>query len=278
MRKLVLLTMVMLMGLEASAQTPYPKDEVKRLRRLVTQTKSRAPLPKLMSFDRFCIDELHDLSEWDEQIAKLKDDSIQRRHKENKFIQEHRDWAGPKILKSGTYDKIVSQIEREELRYDLYERVCRILASNRAADQRTEPTGELLSVSYGSSGMRYNPDLPFTIERVDGDSALVTYSYNDIQFKVDVKYLEMMHEVIISQHLYQLHSNYDFNDWELPDIPKYRMLDGQRWTFEARYSDGTVINSSGMVPAGLKVEEIPKIYFDAVLPNSEAYKKRNSKE
>ena len=273
-----LLTMVMLMGLEASAQTPYPKDEVKRLRRLVTQTKSRAPLPKLMSFDRFCIDELHDLSEWDEQIAKLKDDSIQRRHKENKFIQEHRDWAGPKILKSGTYDKIVSQIEREELRYDLYERVCRILASNRAADQRTEPTGELLSVSYGSSGMRYNPDLPFTIERVDGDSALVTYSYNDIQFKVDVKYLEMMHEVIISQHLYQLHSNYDFNDWELPDIPKYRMLDGQRWTFEAKYSDGTVINSSGMAPAGLKVEEIPKIYFDAVLPNSEVYKKRNSKE
>ena len=46
MRKLVLLTMVMLMGWEASAQTPYPKDEVKRLRRLVTQTKSRAPLPK----------------------------------------------------------------------------------------------------------------------------------------------------------------------------------------------------------------------------------------
>ena len=88
----------------------------------------------------------------------------------------------------------------------------------------------------------------------------------------------MMHDAIISQHLYQLHGYYGFKDWDLPDIEKYRLLDGQKWNFEAKYSDGTVISSSGMVPAGLNVEVIPKIYFEAVFPNSDAYKKRNTTE
>ena len=278
MKRLILLAMVMLLGMGASAQMPYSRDGAKKLRKLLTQMKSRAPLPLLMRDDRSCVDELRDLAKWDEQTAKLKADSIQKRHEENQYIKEHRDWAGPKNLKSGLFDKIVSQIEREELRYDLYERECRILASERAADKRSEPTGELLSVSYGSSGMTYYPDLPFTMEKIDGDSALVTYSNKDTRFKVDAKYLGMMHEAIISHHLYQLHGYYGFKDWDLPDIPKYRLLDGQKWNFEAKYSDGTIIRSSGMVPAGLSVDVVPKIYFEDVLPNRDAYKKSNSTE
>lgn len=274
MRNIFLMTMALLLGLMASAHTSFPKDDVKRLRKLITQKKMRTPLPVLMSDDQVCIDELYDMYRWDVQTAKLKADSIQKRHEENKFIQEHENWAGSSLLKSGKYHAVVRQIEREELRYDLYERECRIMANDRAAEQRPEPKGELLSVTYDSSGMSFNPDLPFTITKMDGDSALVTYSFKDFTFKVDGKYLSMMQEAIISEHLYQLHDNYDFKDWDLPDVPRIQMLDGQRWMFEAKFSDGTVISSSGMVPPAQNVEVIPKIYFDSVFPNSAAYKKR----
>ena len=269
--------MAVFMGLMASAQTQYPKEEVKRLRKLIKQTKSRTPLPRLMSSDRVCVDELYDLPKWDAQTAKLKADSVLKRHEENLFIKDHQNWAGEKNLKSGKYNRIVSQIEREELRYNMYERECRILASERVADQRPEPEGELVSVSYDSSGMSYNPDLPFTITKLDNDSALVTYSYKNLHFKVDGKYLDMMREAIITEHLYQLHKSYKFKSWDLPDIQKERLLDGQKWSFEAKFSDGTVISSSGMIPAELNVEVIPKIYFKSVFPNSAAYKARMEK-
>lgn len=273
----IFLIMAMMVGMEACAQEQYHKDDVKRLRKLITKNKSRTPLPRLMSSDRECVDELYDLSKWDGQTAKLKADSIQKRHEENKFIQDHQDWAGPSLLKSGKYQRIVGQIEREELRYNMYERECRILAGERIADQRPEPKGELISVSYDSSGMSYNPDLPFTITKEEGDSALVTYSYKNLHFKVDGKYLDMMREAIITEHLYQLHKSYKFKSWDLPDIQKERLLDGQKWSFEAKFSDGTVIRSSGMIPAGLNVEVIPKIYFKSVFPNSAAYKARMEK-
>lgn len=268
----------LLISIAAYAQSQNPKEEVKRLRMLITQTKMRAPLPKLMSDDQACVDELYDLAEWDEQTAKLKADSIQKRHEENKFIQEHQDWAGEKNLKSGAYMKIVQMIEREELRYGLYEKECSILARNREADQRSEPKGELLSVSYGSSGMRYNPDLPFNMTKDDNDSATVTYSHKEFRFKVDRKYLDMMRDAIIKEHLYQLHSNYSIKSWDLPDIPKHILLDGQRWTFEAEFSDGTVIKSNGTAYPRLNVDIIQKIYFESVFPNSPAYKARKARE
>lgn len=259
--------MAMLIGMAASAQAQRPKDEVKRLRKLIKNTKYRTPLPRLMSYDQACIDELYDMAKWDGQTAKLKDDSIQKRHEENMFILEHQSWAGEKYLKSGKYLNVANMIEREEKRYDLYARECRIMASDREADQRPEPKGELLMVSYASSGMTYHPDLPFTITKTEGDSALVTYSNKELHFKVDGKHLDMMREAIITEHLYQLHSRYDFNSWDLPDVPKERWLDGQRWTFEAKFSDGIIIRSTGMIPPDLKVGVIPKIYFDSVFPN-----------
>ena len=278
MRKFILLAMAVLMGVMASAQTERPKEEVKRLRKLIKKTNSRTPLPRLMSDDRSCVDELYDLPKWDRATAKLKDDSIQKRHEENIFIQEHQNWAGEYLLKSGKYHQVVSQILREELRYDMYERECRIMASEREADQRPEPKGELLSVGYSSSGMSYHPDLPFTITKTDGDSALVTYSYKNLHFKVDGKYLDMMREAIINEHLYQLHGGYYFKSWDLPDIPKDVLLDGQKWSFEAKFSDGTVISSSGMYSPEQNVGAIPKIYFDSVFPNSAAYKARMAKK
>ena len=266
MRNIFLMAMALLMGMTLSAQTLFHKDDVKRLRKLITQEKVRTPLPMLMSDDQACIDELHDMYKWDAQTAKLKADSMEKRHEENIFIQGHENWAGSSLLKSGKYQAVVRKIEREELRHDLYVRECRIMANDRVADQRPEPKGELLSVTYGSSGMSFNPDLPFTITKMDGDSALVTYSFKDVTFKVESKYLGMMQEAIISEHLYQLHDNYDFKDWDLPDVPRIQLLDGQRWMFEAKFSDGTVISSSGMVSPGLNVEAIPKIYFESVLP------------
>ena len=278
MRKYFLLMMAMFIGIAASAQGQNTNSEVKRLRQLLNQPKTRAPLPRLMSDDHKCINELYDMDEWDEQTDKLKADSIRKRHEENLFIQAHRDWAGEKNLKSGKYDKLVEMIEREELRYGLYESECGIVARNREAEQRPEPKGELLYVSYGSSGMMHNPDLPFTIAKGDGDSAIVTYSYREFKFKVDRKYLDMMREAIINEHLYQLHSDYDIKSWKLPDEPELILLDGQRWTFEAKFSDGTVISSSGTAHPGPNVEVIPKLYFDSVFPNSPAYKARKERE
>ncbi len=278
MKKIIFLTMSMLMGMTVSAQAPLDKKEMKRLRNLIRKPQTRAPLPRLMCDDRSCVDELYDLSEWDAQTARLKADSIQKRHEENQFIREHEQWAGPYLLKSLKYYRAVQQIEREEMRYDLYAKECRIMAKNREADQRPVPKGELLSVSYGSSGMSYHPDLPFTVTTAEGDSALVTYSFRDLHFKADKKCLDRFREAIISERLYQLHGNYDFRSWDLPDIPKERMLDGQRWTFEARFSDGTVIHSSGMLSSGMNVGVIPKIYFDTVFPYSPAYRERKARE
>ena len=268
--------MAMFIVIATSAQTQ--KEEATRLRKLVTQPKSRAPLPKLMSFDLNCIDELYDLSKWDEQTAKLKADSIQKRHEENIFIQEHKNWVDEKSLKSGLYEEVVRLIEREELRYGLYEKECEISADNREADQRPEPKGELLYVSYGSSGMMHNPDLPFTITKENGDSAIVSYSYMEHKFKVDRKYLDMMRDAIIKEHLYQLHSSYGFRSWDLPDVPKLIRLDGQEWTFRAKFSDGTIISSQGTGNPKLDINIIPRIYFDSVFPNSPAYKARKASE
>ena len=274
--KHLLLMMATFFVFMASAQTQ--KEEATRLRKLITQPKSRAPLPKLMSSDQACIDELYNLSKWDEKTAKLKADSIQKRHEENVFIQEHKNWVDEKSLKSGLYEEVVRLIEREELRYGLYEKECEISADNREADQGTEPKGELISVSYGSSGMMHNPDLPFTITKENGDSAIVSYSYMEHKFKVDRKYLDMMREAIIKENLYQLHSNYGFRSWDLPDVPKLIMLDGQEWTFRAKFSDGTIINSQGTANPQLDIDVIPKIYFDSVFPNSPAYKARKASE
>lgn len=276
MRKQSLLMIAILFGIAVSAQGQNPKDEMNRLRQLITQPKSRAPLPRLMSNDQACVDELYDLSKWDEQTAKLKADSIQKRHEENKFIQEHKNLAGEKNLKSGKYDEILRSIEREELRYALYEKECEISAANREADQRPEPKGELLSVSYGSSGMMHNPDLPFTITKENDNSAIVSYSYLEHKFKVDRKYLDMMREAIIKEHLYQLHSNYEFKSWDLPDVPKEILLDGQSWNFQAEFSDGTIISSYGTAMPGPDIDVIPKIYFESIFPNSPAYKARKA--
>ena len=58
----IILIMAMMVGMEACAQEQYPKEDVKRLRKLITKNKSRTPLPRLMSSDRECVDELYDLT------------------------------------------------------------------------------------------------------------------------------------------------------------------------------------------------------------------------
>ncbi len=263
---------MMLIGMGASAQAEFTQKEMKKVKSLLKLAKLSAPLPRLMTDDRSCVDELYDLAKWDEETAKLKDDSIQKRHEQNCFIKER---CNALDEKGRAKAKVALElIDREELRYDLYARECGILESNKKADQRPEPKGELLSVSYSSSGMMHNPDLPFTISKLDEDSALVTYSYRDFKFKVDKKYLDMMREAIMTEHLYQLHSGYHFRKYDLPDIPQHRILDGQEWSFEAKFSDGTVISSSGMITPQQNVGIIPKIYFESVFPNSKVYKAR----
>ena len=276
MKKYILLTMAMLIGFVAYAQTSFPKEEMKSVKALLKQAKLRAPLPRMMSEDLACVDECKEMPNWDAETVRLKDDSIQKRHGQNLFIKERVEALDKKSQEKAI--EMLLLIDREELRYNMYERECRVLTSNREADQRPEPKGELIYVSYGSSGMMHNPDLPFTITKLDEDSALVTYSYREFKFKVGKKYLDMMRNAIIAERLYQLHSSYNFKNWDLPDFPQHRLLDGQRWSFEAKFSDGTVISSSGMIPPGPNVDVIPKIYFDSVFPNSAAYKARMKKE
>lgn len=270
------LMMAILISVGASAQSTFPKQELKRVKTLLKQARLRVPLPRLMSYDHICVDELYDLTKWDEETARLKADSVRKRHEENSYIKER--FTALDERSKEQMATAMESIEREELRYDMYERECRILKNNRAADQRTEPKGELLSVTYGSSGMTYYPDLPFTISKIDGDSALVTYSHRDFKFKVDAKYLSIMRETIMAEKLYQLHGNYNFKSWDLPDIPKHRVLDGQKWWLEAKFSDGTIISSSGMIPPDLNVDAICNIYFKDVFPNSPAWKARNEKK
>lgn len=270
------MTIAMLIGMGASAQTEFNQKEMKKVKSLLKLAKLSAPLPRLMTDDRSCVDELYNLAKWDNETAKLKDDSIRKRHEQNCFIKERCN-----ALDEESKTKVkraLELIDREELRFDLYARECSILESNKEADQRAEPKGELLSVSYSSIGMMHNPDLPFTISKLDEDSALVTYSYRNLKFKVDKKYLDMMHEAIVTEHLYQLHSGYHFRKYDLPDIPQYRLLDGQEWSFEAKFSDGTVISSSGMITPQQNVDIIPKIYFESVFPNSNAYKARMERQ
>ena len=271
-----MMTIAMLICIGASAQIEFTKKEIKKVQAMLKQAKLRAPLPRLMTDDRSCVDELHELSKWDSETAKLKDDSIQKRHEQNLYIKERCNTMDEESKTK--VERALQLIDREELRFDLYARECSILESNKEADQRAEPKGELLSVSYGSIGMMHNPDLPFTISKLDEDSALVTYSYRNLKFKVDKKYLDMMHEAIVTEHLYQLHSGYHFRKYDLPDIPQYRLLDGQEWSFEAKFSDGTVISSSGMITPQQNVDIIPKIYFESVFPNSNAYKARMERQ
>lgn len=248
-----------------SAQAQFPKGEIRRAVKLLQKERARVPLPRLMSTDRDCIREMYDLTEWDLTLSQLKADSIHKRHAENMFIQE-RVAAIDTTKVSAKMAYAMKMIGREELRYALYERECEKMARDRVADARTAPKGELLSVSYNSIGMRYHPDLPVTIAKEGADSARVTYSRHNISFNVGRKYLDMMHETIIRERLYQLHSNYNFRSWSLPDIPEQRILDGQRWTVEAQYSDGTVISSSGMMSSGLNVNAISRLFLDTILP------------
>ena len=260
-----MMTIAMLICIGASAQIEFTKKEIKKVQAMLKQAKLRAPLPRLMTDDRSCVDELHELSKWDSETAKLKDDSIQKRHEQNLYIKER---CNTMYEESKTkVERALQLIDREELRFDLYGKECQILASNQQADQSPEHKGELLAVSYS-----------FTISKLDEDSALVTYSYRNLKFKVDKKYLDMMHEAIVTEHLYQLHSGYHFRKYDLPDIPQYRLLDGQEWSFEAKFSDGTVISSSGMITPQQNVDIIPKIYFESVFPNSNAYKARMERQ
>ena len=83
-----MMTIAMLICIGASAQIEFTKKEIKKVQAMLKQAKLRAPLPRLMTDDRSCVDELHELSKWDSETAKLKDDSIQKRHEQNLYIKE----------------------------------------------------------------------------------------------------------------------------------------------------------------------------------------------
>ena len=102
------------------------------------------------------------------------------------------------------------------------------------------PTGELISVEYTENGTRAGNKYYGSVERQENGTVILKamkQNYDSIiEKKVDAEVLTHIQNVIKEHKMYKYKEKYR---------PILQVLDGYSWSFEAKFSDGQKIYSSG---------------------------------
>ena len=102
------------------------------------------------------------------------------------------------------------------------------------------PEGELVSVEYSRRGTMARAEFEGSVER-DSSGAFVLTAMKDhygplFEKKVDAEVMRHFRQIIEEEKMYKYKESY---------TPLMRVLDGWRWSFSAKFSDGSVISSHG---------------------------------
>lgn len=212
------------------------------VKKLIQTPDLRKPLPMFMASDNKCLSCLYDIAGLDSlQLVSLTD-SAEARHNENLYIRQ---WVDSLKLTGQSVTEVMMGIHFEELRYDAFVEQCKIERENRLCDSKSMPAGRLISMYYYSQGMSFNPFVPLEIKTdADGNATLTSGRQGKtIQLGHDI--IDSLALIIEKQKLYTLHPSYCRIEPDLPGIQKIRVLDEGTWSFDAKFSDGSVINSRG---------------------------------
>ena len=102
------------------------------------------------------------------------------------------------------------------------------------------PEGELVSVEYSRRGTMARAEFEGSVER-DSSGAFVLTAMKDhygplFEKKVDAEVMRHFRQIIEEEKMYKYKERY---------TPMMRVLDGWRWSFSAKFSDGSIISSHG---------------------------------
>lgn len=253
----------------AIAQETYPKSELRQVKKMLKRPSARCPLPEPLSTDERCASYVFGMKKNCEVYLRLTADSIEARMAENEFIRSRLPYV--KVKKDLKVDFDV-MADRERLRADCISREARYLKLLSDAAARPAPQGELLSLEYRWSGMANHPFLPFKLTKTEGDSALVEYGYQQIKVLLADSLRTGLEKIFRDERLYHLGPYYVWQRIDLPSFPRQQVLDGEHWSLDARFSDGTRISSSGDIPPDHELSALERYYDRVIVP--EIQKKR----
>ena len=124
---------------------------------------------------------------------------------------------------------------------------------------KTMPEGRLLRVTYSYQGMRMEMFSNFDLQRLPEGSKLSFRHYNnEVSYEVNDTLLDAARRIIEEEHMYEYDSYYSMK-------MEGRILDGDRWDFDAKFEGNQRISSGGRnaSPKGDGLHKISKLLNDA---------------
>lgn len=254
-----LIVMILLLGMQTYAQTSFDKKELKMVAKKVKNPKLRRPVPLLMTDDHVCHDQIMLLSKMDDSQLQLLTDSVKARQEENAYLKER---VASAVKSQDAAMEFIVKADREEQRYLYFMSEIDRVKADKAAFNRPAPKGNLVSLEFDHSGMRYYPQYPTIITYEKGDSASVVFGRMKTPVSIPCDVVKKLQDIIAQNELYRLLRSYDFLIVPLPDFPQERMLDGMRWLLNIKYSDGFEMSSSGDYIPLEALHELEKVLND----------------
>ena len=262
MNKIIICLMAALIFTGAQAQDKkLNKKERKQLAAMVMKGKDRVPRPELMQDDKTCLDWAMDLKRKDPaEVDKMWGEAVMRQ-KQNEYIKEH---IGSAIKDSALIAQTLKEIDRESMRFHYFNMEYQDFLDNQAAERRTMPKGQLVSLSYRRNGRAENLYSPIIVKKIDADVQL-TYGQKEEIIYYDLGILDELRNIFERERLYQLHPSYQIKGCPLPDATIHAdIFDGERWAMTAKFDDGTTISSSGIYIPDLKVTALEKFLSEMI--------------
>ena len=262
MKQVIICLMAALIFTGVQAQDKkLSKKERKQLAAMVTKGKDRVPRPELLQDDKTCLDWTMDLKRKDPAEVDRMWGQAFMRQEQNEYIKEH---IGSAIKDSTLIAQTLHEIERENMRFQYFNMEYREFLDNQAAERRTMPQGQLISLSYRRNGRVENLYSPLSVKKIDSE-VQVTYGQKEEIIYYDLGILNELRNIFERERLYQLHPSYRIKGCPLPDATIHAdIFDGERWAMTAKFDDGTTISSSGIYMPELKVTALEKYMTEMI--------------